>query len=169
MAIKKTRHHKQSTDILDCRQLALKSILNLTYGLTAANFSGYLPCVEIADTIVCIARQMLSKVIDLIAHSPAIQQFQPQVVYGDTDRWLFCHAPPPASIFNSVFIKMANRCSLEQAFTLIQPIVTDINALFAQPIAIKFEKVTGPWISAKSQYLGVSTVFFTIEKALCWI
>lgn len=32
---------------LDARQLALKLIANVTYGYTAANFSGRMPCIEV--------------------------------------------------------------------------------------------------------------------------
>ena len=33
--------------MLDHRQLGLKLIANVTYGYTAANFSGRMPCVEV--------------------------------------------------------------------------------------------------------------------------
>lgn len=38
--------------ILDARQLALKMIANVTYGYTAAGFSGRMPCAELADAVV---------------------------------------------------------------------------------------------------------------------
>lgn len=38
--------------ILDARQLALKMIANVTYGYTAAGFSGRMPCAQLADAIV---------------------------------------------------------------------------------------------------------------------
>lgn len=38
--------------ILEARQMALKLIANVTYGYAAANFSGRMPCVEVADAIV---------------------------------------------------------------------------------------------------------------------
>ena len=40
--------------MLDARQLGLKLIANVTYGYTAANFSGRMPCIEVnisMDTI----------------------------------------------------------------------------------------------------------------------
>ncbi|CAG2123243.1 unnamed protein product, partial [Medioppia subpectinata] len=37
---------------LDARQLGLKMIANFTYGYTSANFSGRMPCVDVADSIV---------------------------------------------------------------------------------------------------------------------
>lgn len=35
------------TKVLDARQLGLKLISNVTYGYTAASFSGRMPCVEV--------------------------------------------------------------------------------------------------------------------------
>jgi DNA polymerase zeta len=43
--------------MLDSRQLALKLIANVTYGYTAAGFSGRMPSVEIADSVVALGRQ----------------------------------------------------------------------------------------------------------------
>ena len=38
--------------ILNARQFSLKLIANVTYGYTAAGFSGRMPCAELADSIV---------------------------------------------------------------------------------------------------------------------
>ena len=38
--------------ILNARQFCLKLIANVTYGYTAAGFSGRMPCAELADSIV---------------------------------------------------------------------------------------------------------------------
>lgn len=43
--------------ILHSRQLALKLIANVTHGYTAANFSGRMACVEVADSIVAKGRE----------------------------------------------------------------------------------------------------------------
>ena len=48
--------------ILDARQLGLKYIANVTYGYTSATFSGRMPAVEIADSIVQSGRETLEKV-----------------------------------------------------------------------------------------------------------
>lgn len=48
--------------LLDARQLTLKYIANVTYGYTAATFSGRMPAVEIADSIVQTGRETLEKV-----------------------------------------------------------------------------------------------------------
>ena len=39
--------------ILDARQLGLKLIANVTYGYTAAHFSGRMPCVEVHTVLDC--------------------------------------------------------------------------------------------------------------------
>jgi DNA polymerase zeta len=48
--------------MLDARQLGLKYIANVTYGYTSATFSGRMPAVEIADSIVQSGRETLEKV-----------------------------------------------------------------------------------------------------------
>jgi len=45
--------------VLDARQLALKLIANVTYGYTAAGFSGRMPMAELADAIVQSGRSTL--------------------------------------------------------------------------------------------------------------
>lgn len=47
--------------LLDARQLTLKYIANVTYGYTSATFSGRMPAVEIADSIVQTGRETLEK------------------------------------------------------------------------------------------------------------
>lgn len=69
--------------MLDARQLGLKMIANVTYGYTAANFSGRMPCVEIADSIVQKGRETLEHAIQLVNSTP---EWRARVVYGDTDR-----------------------------------------------------------------------------------
>lgn len=88
--------------VLDARQLALKMIANVTYGYTAASFSGRMPCVDIADAIVetvraCATRgspqpdaravapqgrRTLERAIHMVEGDP---KWRAQVVYGDTD------------------------------------------------------------------------------------
>jgi DNA polymerase zeta len=50
------------TRVLNARQLALKYIANVTYGYTSATYSGRMPAVEIADSIVQTGRETLEKV-----------------------------------------------------------------------------------------------------------
>ena len=45
--------------------MGLKYIANVTYGYTGATFSGRMPAVEIADSIVQSGRETLEKVRDL--------------------------------------------------------------------------------------------------------
>ena len=71
--------------MLDARQMGLKLIANVTYGYTAANFSGRMPCVEVADSIVGKARETLERAIKLITNTP---EWGARVVYGDTDRYV---------------------------------------------------------------------------------
>jgi len=52
--------------MLDYRQLALKLLANVTYGYTSASFSGRMPCVDIADTIVQSGRETLERAIRIV-------------------------------------------------------------------------------------------------------
>lgn len=69
--------------IFNARQLALKLIANVTYGYTAAGFSGRMPCAELADSIVQCGRSTLEKAISYVN---ANDKWNARVVYGDTDR-----------------------------------------------------------------------------------
>jgi DNA polymerase zeta len=69
--------------IFNARQLALKLIANVTYGYTAAGFSGRMPCAELADSIVQCGRSTLEKAISFVN---ANDNWNARVVYGDTDR-----------------------------------------------------------------------------------
>ncbi len=70
--------------MLDARQYGLKMIANVTYGYTSASFSGRMPCVEIADSIVQKGRETLEEAIRLVESTP---EWNAKVVYGDTDRF----------------------------------------------------------------------------------
>lgn len=47
-AMKKTKNDEVMTRILNARQFGLKMIANVTYGYTSANYSGRMPCSDIA-------------------------------------------------------------------------------------------------------------------------
>jgi DNA polymerase zeta len=64
------------------RQLSLKMIANVTYGYTAASFSGRMPCADIADAIVETGRDALMRAIDIVANNKP--RWNARVVYGDT-------------------------------------------------------------------------------------
>uniref|UniRef100_K1QBY0 DNA-directed DNA polymerase n=1 Tax=Magallana gigas TaxID=29159 RepID=K1QBY0_MAGGI len=86
MVKKSMKEHKNDKGLhrlLDARQLGLKLIANVTYGYTAASFSGRMPCVEVADSIVRKARETLERAIKLVEERP---EWGARVVYGDTDR-----------------------------------------------------------------------------------
>lgn len=69
--------------IQNARQFALKLIANVTYGYTAAGFSGRMPCAELADSIVQCGRYTLERAIEMVEANP---RWGARVVYGDTDR-----------------------------------------------------------------------------------
>lgn len=55
-AMKRTKNKKLKR-ILDARQLALKLVANVSYGYTAANWSGRMPCAEcmiLKDIVLCV-------------------------------------------------------------------------------------------------------------------
>ena len=108
--------------MLDARQLGLKLIANVTYGYTAANFSGRMPCVEIADSIVRKGRETLERAIELVQSTP---EWGGRVVYGDTD-----------SLF--VLLKGASK---EEAFRIGKEITERVTEDNPAPVKLKFEKV----------------------------
>ncbi|CAK7237440.1 DNA polymerase zeta [Sporothrix bragantina] len=136
-AMKKTAAHKiAERQRLHNRQLALKLLANVTYGYTSASFSGRMPCVEVADSIVQTGRQTLDKAIALI-HS--VQRWGAEVVYGDTD---------------SLFIHLPGR-TREEAFKLGAEMAEAVTATNPHPVRLKFEKVYHPCVLlAKKRYVG---------------
>lgn len=136
-AMKKTAANKiAERQRLHNRQLALKLLANVTYGYTSASFSGRMPCVEVADSIVQTGRQTLDKAIALI-HS--VQRWGAEVVYGDTD---------------SLFIHLPGR-TREEAFKLGAEMAEVVTAANPHPVRLKFEKVYHPCVLlAKKRYVG---------------
>lgn len=45
-------------------------IANVTYGYTAANFSGRMPCVEVGDSVVAKGRETLERAIKTVENTP---------------------------------------------------------------------------------------------------
>jgi DNA polymerase zeta len=129
--------------IFDSRQMSLKLIANVTFGYTAANFSGRMPCVEVGDSIVRIARQALENSIKHIHSSYA--GCSARVVYGDTD---------------SLFVQF-HKTSKADAFKLSYEIVEKISSFFPKPLVLKFEKIYLPSILlAKKRYIGNRALSF---------
>ncbi|XP_025150810.3 DNA polymerase zeta catalytic subunit isoform X5 [Bubalus bubalis] len=108
--------------MLDARQLGLKLIANVTFGYTAANFSGRMPCIEVGDSIVHKARETLERAIKLVNDT---KKWGARVVYGDTD-----------SMF--VLLKGATK---EQSFKIGQEIAEAVTATNPKPVKLKFEKI----------------------------
>ncbi|XP_028411186.1 DNA polymerase zeta catalytic subunit-like isoform X2 [Dendronephthya gigantea] len=139
MVKKSMKEHKSDKvlrQLLDARQLGLKLIANVTYGYTSANFSGRMPCVEIADAIVRKARETLERAIRLVNSR---EEWGARVVYGDTD-----------SLF--VLVKGATK---EEAFRIGMDIVDTVTAENPKPVKLKFEKVYLPCVlQTKKRYVG---------------
>ncbi|XP_063824008.1 DNA polymerase zeta catalytic subunit [Ostrinia nubilalis] len=138
-AVKKSM--KQQTDeavkkAMHSRQLGLKLIANVTYGYTAANFSGRMPCVEVGDSVVAKGRETLQRAIKLVQNN---SNWNAKVVYGDTD---------------SMFVVVPGGTRAE-AFAIGQQIADAVTADNPSPVALKLEKVYQPCIlQTKKRYVG---------------
>ncbi|KAM3930335.1 DNA polymerase zeta catalytic subunit [Leptodactylus fuscus] len=135
-SMKQYKEDRSLTRLLDARQLGLKLISNVTFGYTAANFSGRMPCVEIGDSIIHKARETLERAIKLVNDT---KKWGARVVYGDTD-----------SMF--VLLKGATK---EQSFKIGQEIAEAVTATNPKPVKLKFEKVYLPCVlQTKKRYVG---------------
>ncbi|XP_069830948.1 DNA polymerase zeta catalytic subunit isoform X2 [Dendropsophus ebraccatus] len=135
-SMKEYKGDRSLTRLLDARQLGLKLISNVTFGYTAANFSGRMPCVEIGDSIIHKARETLERAIKLVNDT---KKWGARVVYGDTD-----------SMF--VLLKGATK---EQSFKIGQEIAEAVTATNPKPVKLKFEKVYLPCVlQTKKRYVG---------------
>ncbi|KAI0732391.1 hypothetical protein C8Q72DRAFT_874307 [Fomitopsis betulina] len=135
-AMKGVKDDKALRRVLDARQLGLKYIANVTYGYTSATYSGRMPAVEIADSIVQSGRETLEKAIRVIHDE---KKWGARVVYGDTD---------------SLFIYLQGKTK-EQAFRIGYDMAETITAMNPAPVKLKFEKVYLPCVlMAKKRYVG---------------
>ncbi|GLC55953.1 hypothetical protein PLESTB_001048500, partial [Pleodorina starrii] len=124
--------------ILNARQFGLKMIANVSYGYTAAGFSGRLPFAELADSIVQSGRQTLENAIAMVESNP---EWRARVVYGDTD---------------SMFVLLQGR-SRKEAFRIGGEIAAAVTAANPSPVTLKMEKVYHPCIlQTKKRYVGFS-------------
>lgn len=122
--------------VLHSRQLGLKLIANVTYGYTAANFSGRMPCIEVGDSVVSKGRETLERAIKMVESN---EKWRVKVVYGDTD---------------SLFVLVPGR-SREEAFRIGNEIVAAVSNENPEPIKLKLEKVYQPCIlQTKKRYVG---------------
>uniref|UniRef100_A0A1B0DQ16 DNA polymerase n=1 Tax=Phlebotomus papatasi TaxID=29031 RepID=A0A1B0DQ16_PHLPP len=138
MVKKAMKIHSESSlqRILHSRQLGLKLMANVTYGYTAANFSGRMPCVEVGDSVVSKGRETLQRAIALVE---ANEKWRVRVVYGDTD---------------SLFVLVPGR-SREEAFRIGNEIVEAVTQDNPKPVKLKLEKVYQPCIlQTKKRYVG---------------
>ncbi|KAH8372951.1 hypothetical protein KR009_008781 [Drosophila setifemur] len=131
--------HKGSSGlqrILHSRQLGLKLMANVTYGYTAANFSGRMPAVEVGDSVVSKGRETLERAIKMVE---ANEEWKVRVVYGDTD---------------SMFVLVPGRDRAE-AFRIGEEIANAVTEMNPQPVKLKLEKVYQPCIlQTKKRYVG---------------
>ncbi|XP_067273494.1 DNA polymerase zeta catalytic subunit isoform X2 [Pseudorasbora parva] len=135
-SMKAYKNDKALLRLLDARQLGLKLIANVTFGYTAANFSGRMPNVEVGDSIVHKARETLERAIKMVNDT---KKWGARVVYGDTD-----------SMF--VLLKGATK---EQAFKIGNEIAEAVTVTNPKPIKLKFEKVYLPCVlQTKKRYVG---------------
>ncbi|KAL6096221.1 rev3l [Pungitius sinensis] len=135
-SMKAYKQDKTLTKLLHARQLGLKLIANVTFGYTAASYSGRMPSVEVGDSIVHKARETLERAIKLVNDT---KKWGARVVYGDTD-----------SMF--VLLKGATK---EQAFKIGNEIAEAVTATNPKPVKLKFEKVYLPCVlQTKKRYVG---------------
>ncbi|XP_051951209.1 DNA polymerase zeta catalytic subunit [Xyrauchen texanus] len=135
-SMKAYKNDKALFRLLDARQLGLKLIANVTYGYTAASFSGRMPSVELGDSVVHKARETLERAIKMVNDT---KKWGARVVYGDTD-----------SMF--VLLKGATK---EQAFKIGNEIAEAVTATNPKPVKLKFEKVYLPCVlQTKKRYVG---------------
>lgn len=139
--------HKTNTAlqrILHSRQLGLKLMANVTYGYTAANWSGRMPCVEVGDSILAKGRETLERAIKYVE---AHDEWRAKVVYGDTD---------------SLFVLLPGR-SKDEAFAIGEEIAEAITKENPFPVKLKMEKVYLPCIlQTKKRYVGF--MYETIDQ-----
>lgn len=119
------------------KQLALKLIANVTYGYTAASYSGRMPNVCIADAIVQGGRDALQMAMTFVEK----EYPSTRIVYGDTD---------------SIFVCCPSISRLK-AQALGKEMAIRISELFPSPMMMKLEKVYHPsLLVAKKRYVGFS-------------
>ncbi|KAA8545131.1 hypothetical protein F0562_019980 [Nyssa sinensis] len=124
--------------IFNARQLALKLIANVTYGYTAAGFSGRMPCAELADSIVQCGRRTLENAISFV---DAHDKWKAKVIYGDTD---------------SMFVLLKGR-TVKESFQIGHEIASAVTAMNPNPVTLKMEKVYHPcFLLTKKRYVGYS-------------
>ncbi|PSS24580.1 DNA polymerase zeta catalytic subunit like [Actinidia chinensis var. chinensis] len=124
--------------IFNARQLALKLIANVTYGYTAAGYSGRMPCAELADSIVQCGRKTLENAISFVNKH---DRWNAKVIYGDTD---------------SMFVLLKGR-TVKESFEIGHEIASAVTATNPHPVTLKMEKIYHPcFLLTKKRYVGYS-------------
>lgn len=135
-SMKQNKGNKTLQRVLHSRQLGLKLIANVTYGYTAANFSGRMPCVEVGDSVVSKGRETLQRAINLVDKTV---EWGAKVIYGDTD---------------SLFVLIPGK-SRADAFKIGAKIAEAVTNENPSPVKLKLEKVYQPCIlQTKKRYVG---------------
>uniref|UniRef100_A0A8C5BEY4 DNA polymerase zeta catalytic subunit n=1 Tax=Gadus morhua TaxID=8049 RepID=A0A8C5BEY4_GADMO len=143
-SMKTYQQDKALLRLLHARQLGLKLIANVTFGYTAAGYSGRMPNVEVGDSIVHKARETLEGAIRMVNST---KKWGARVVYGDTD---------------SLFVQLKG-ASKEQAFRIGSEIAEAVTATNPKPVTLKFEKVYLPCVlQTKKRYVGY--MYETLEQ-----
>ncbi|KAK6911562.1 DNA-directed DNA polymerase, family B, multifunctional domain [Dillenia turbinata] len=125
-------------EIFHARQLALKLIANVTYGYTAAGFSGLMLCTELADSIIQCGRRTIETAISFVnTHD----KWKAHVIYGDTDWYLHV---------------MVAVCLFSLAFRIGNEIAAVITALNPEPVMLKMEVYHLCSLLTKMRYVGYS-------------
>ena len=135
---------------LNAKQFGLKLIANVTYGYTAAGFSGRMPMAELADAIVQCGRDTLERAIRTV-HNDDPRWQNAKVVYGDTD---------------SLFVEFPGYTKA-RAFEAAAAIAKAVTADNPDPVTLKLEKVYHPCILVtKKRYVGHSYETVTQVKPI---
>lgn len=135
-SMKLHKNDKLLQRVLHSRQLGLKLMANVTYGYTAANFSGRMPCIEVGDSVVSKGRETLERAIKTVEVNT---KWGCKVVYGDTD---------------SLFVLVPGRTRAD-AFKIGAEIADVVTKDNPYPVKLKLEKVYQPSIlQTKKRYVG---------------
>lgn len=133
--------------VLHSRQLGLKLIANVTYGYTAANFSGRMPAIEVGDSVVSKGRETLERAINLVESN---EKWGCKVCYGDTD---------------SMFVLVPGRTK-EEAFKIGEEIAEVVTKENPNPVKLKLEKVYQPCILQTKKSRHFVTIIFSLNENL---
>ncbi|TIB42126.1 hypothetical protein E3P86_00505 [Wallemia ichthyophaga] len=135
-SMQENRDDKYLKKLQHARQLSLKLMANVTYGYTSASYSGRMPSVELADSIVQTGRETLERAIQFIERN---EEWGADVVYGDTD---------------SLFVRLKGK-SQKEAFETGAAIAEAVTKSNPRPIKLKLEKMYLPSVLlAKKRYTG---------------